>query len=180
MTEMKLLATFRLAAFAQIDFKNATVYIKDGSTPANSLEVTIGEGNLTFSEKRNMEYTLNRGVLDEVREGDQVPMDIRLDAVWEYLTSGSATGATPTIRDVLKKTGAAAAWVSSDSDACRPYAVDIELRYVPSCQPGDTEVITFPDFRFESIDGDTRAGTLSITGKCNAVAPTISRFTTTT
>ena len=33
----------------------------------------------------------------------------------------------PTIEDVLKRTGPAAAWVSTDSDACRPFAVDVVI-----------------------------------------------------
>jgi len=51
--------------FAQIDLKNATLKIKDGGT--NEMEVTLGEGNLVYTERQNVEYTLDRGTLDEVR-----------------------------------------------------------------------------------------------------------------
>ena len=160
--------------FAQIDLKNATIRIKDGG--ANSLTIKVGEGNLTFTESRNIEYTLDRGNIDEVRQGDQVPMDVRLDFVWEYLKGASGSGATPTVEDALKKRGAAAAWVSTDADTCRPYAVDLEIEYLPTPSTcGDKETITLPDFRYESLDHDLRAGTVALTGKCNAVEATVVR-----
>lgn len=164
--------------YAQIDLKNATIRIKDGGagTAQQSIEVTIGEGNLTYTERKNMDYTLDRGNLDEVREGDQVPVDVSLDAVWEYITGGSATGAVPTIEDALKNRGPAAAWVSSDPDACRPFAVDLEIEYLPvpsNC--GDKEIITIPDFRHEEIAHDLRAGTFAISGRANVTEATAVR-----
>jgi hypothetical protein len=166
-----------IPVFAQIDLKYATLKIKDGTTPTpNELEITIGEGNLTYTEAKNMEYTLDRGILDEVREGDQIPIDVSLDFVWEYLRGSSASGAPPTVEEALKNVGNAAAWVSTDSDACRPYAVDLEINYAPvpaSC--GDREIITLPDFRYESLDHDLRAGTVSVSGKCNVTDATVVR-----
>ena len=164
--------------YAQIDLKNATIRIKDGGVGSaqNSIEVTIGEGNLTYTERKHMEYTPDRGILDEVREGDQVPVDVSIDAVWEYITGGSASGATPTIEDALKQRGPASGWVSSDPDACRPYAVDLEIEYLPvpsNC--GDKEVITIPDFRYEEIAHDLRAGTFAISGRANVVEATAVR-----
>lgn len=157
------------AVFAQIDLKNATITLKDGASA--SLEIKVGEGNLSYSEKRNMEYTLDRGVLDEVREGDQVPVDVSFGLMWEYITGGAATGAVGTVEDFLKKRGAYAANTSSDSDTCRPYAVDIEIKYEPVCSGGTVtlpdETITLADFRYESLDHDLKAGTISATGKCN-------------
>lgn len=129
-----------------------------------SITIKMGDGTLTWSEKRNVEYTTDRGKLDEVRLGDEVPVDVSIDAVWEYI-SGPTAG-VPTIRDVLYQEGLAASWVSSDTDACRPYAVDIEIEYTPACA-GDIEIITLSDYRFESFDADIKAGTLKTSGKCN-------------
>ena len=160
--------------FAQIDLKYATIEIKDGGS--ESLEVTIGEGNLTYTEAKNIDYTLNRGLLDEVREGDQIPIDVSIDFVWEYLRGSSASGALPTVEEALKNIGNASAWVSTDSDACRPYAVDLVVTYAPvpiTC--GDKEVITLPDYRWESLDHDLRAGTVSTAGKCNVTQATVVR-----
>jgi len=161
---------------AQIDLKQATVTIKDGGS--NSLEVRIGEGNLTYTEARNMEYNLNRGVLDEVREGDQIPVAVSFDFVWEYLkgpSSASGSGGTPTIEDALKQRGGAADWVSSDADTCRPYSVDLVILYTPNCLTGDQEEIILQDFRWEQLNHDLSAGTVASSGNCNVTQAVITR-----
>ena len=163
--------------YAQIDLKNATVLIKDGTATPNSIAVKIGTGNCTYSERRNIEYTLDRGILDEVREGDQVPVELRFDFVWEYIIS--ASGGTVTVEDALKQQGEAAAWTSSDADACRPYAVDVQIEYIPECT-GDSEEIAFADFRYEQLDHDLRNGSVACSGKCNILQPTITRGTIST
>jgi len=174
---MKKMRSKWVSVFAQIDLKYVTIKLVDGTTPTpNELEITIGEGNLTYTEARNIEYTLDRGNLDEVREGDQGPVDVSIDLVWEYLRGSSASGALPTVEEAFKKIGNAAAWVSTDTDTCRPYAVDLVVTYAPvpaSC--GDKEVITLPDFRYESLDHDLRAGTVSVSGKCNVTRASVVR-----
>lgn len=161
--------------FTQIDLKNAEITIKDGTGTPNSVTIKVGEGNLSWTEKKNRTYKLDRGELDDVVDGDEAPLDLKFDFVWEYLKSRTKTGATPTIEDALKKRGLASGWTSSDSDTCKPYAVDIVVVYTPSCSTGDKETITFPDFRWEQLDHDLRAGTISCSGKCNAEEPTIVR-----
>jgi hypothetical protein len=84
----------------------------------NSITVKVGDGTLTYSEKRNMEYTLDRGRLDEVREGDEVPMDVKFDFVWDYIKGSAVALSPPSVEDALKKIGLASTWVSSDTDAC--------------------------------------------------------------
>jgi hypothetical protein len=156
---------------AQIQLRNCTMKVKDGS--GEELEIKIGDGNLTYDEKRTIEYTKDRGVLDEVREGDEEPMDVSLDFQWEYLRGSSPT---PTVEEAIKGIGLAASWVSSDSDTCRPYAVDLVILNLPSpAGCGDQEVITLPDFRWESMPHDPRAGTVSVSGKCNATQATVVR-----
>ena len=153
----------------QIDLKQATVKIVDGTTPTpNELTVKIGEGNITWTETQEREYTLDRGNLDTVRDGDDTPVDMSMDATWEWLRS-KAGDPDVTIEEALKQVGAASAWVSSAADACEPYAVDLVITYRPTCTAVEThfEVITIPDFRWESIEHDTAAGTLAVTGRAN-------------
>lgn len=154
----------------QIDLKQATVFIRDGTTPTpNELEVRIGEGNLTYTENREREYTLDRGRLDTVKDGDEAPIDVSMDATWEWLRS-KAGDPDVTVEEALKNVGAASGWVSSSDDPCEPYAVDIVIEYRPDCEAAEThyEVITIPDFRYESIEHDLDAGTLAISGRANA------------
>lgn len=139
------------------------------------IDVTIGDGNLTYTENRELEYELDRGTLDSVRQGDDQPMEVTLDMVYEFVTTG--TGETITPVDALKRRGGAEEWVSSSSDACEPYAVDLEVLHEPSCGGGSTEdeITLFPDFRWDSLEFDLREATISATGRCNAVEPTVTR-----
>lgn len=164
-------------AYAQIDLKNVTLRIQDGSTPSpNHIDVTIGEGNFTYDETKNRDYQLDRGKLNTVRDGDEAPMDISFDFIWDYITGSSDSGAIPTVEDALKRKGPAADWATTDSDPCAPYCVDLILLNVPICTAeGDKETLTFPDFRYEKLAHDTKAGTVACTGKCNAVEPTVLR-----
>lgn len=162
---------------AKIDLKYCSIRIQDGTAPANFIEVKVGDGTLTWSEKRNMEYQLDRGNLDTVREGDQVPMDISLDLMYEFIKSDS-TG-VPTPEEALKKIGEAAAWTSTSSDACEPYAVDLILIYTPPCGGEKIEAVILPDYRWESLDHDPKAGTIVTSGKCNATQALIQRLSAT-
>jgi len=167
--------------FAQIDIKNTELKMQDGTTPtANEIVIKVGEGNLTYSENRTIEYTLDRGRIDEVREGDEVPMDVSFDLLWEFITGNTdSAGVPPTVEDVLKNQNNAATWISSDPDTCRPFAVDVIAENVPVCGAGaptqEQEFITLPDFRYETLDHDLRAGTIAVSGRCNSKVASIVR-----
>jgi hypothetical protein len=139
------------------------------------IEVTIGDGNLTYTENRELEYELDRGTLDSVRQGDDQPMEVTLDMVYEFVTTGTSETITPV--DALKRKGGAVEWVSSSADPCEPYAVDIEVQHEPSCGGSNTEdeITLFPDFRWDSLEFDLREATISATGRCNAVEPVVTR-----
>lgn len=166
-----LIATPWIPVFAQIDLKKCTITLSDGDTTPTEVEVKIGEGNLTYTEARTIEYNLERGALSggTVREGDEVPVDVSMDFVWEYITSTTGSSIVEMIKggDSL---------VSTDADACQPYACDITILYEPtptSC--GDKETILLSDFRWESLDHDLSAGTISCSGKCNITEATVTR-----
>ena len=137
------------------------------------ISIKIGDGNLTYSEKNNYDYELDRGEIDSVREGDQVPMEVNLDFVYEFITTGTSEAITP--MDALKRRGSAAEWVNSSSDPCEPYAVDIEVEHVPPCGGAQKEITIFPDFRSESRDVDLGEASISVSGKCNATEPIVTR-----
>ena len=171
-----LLSEVEINVFTKINLKHAYLKMQDGATTPASLTFKIGDGNLTYSEKRTMEYELDRGNLDDVREGDDVPMDVAFDIMWEYVTGSGSTGQPGTAEDFLKQLGAYAANVSTDADACRPYSVDIIIDYMPepySC--GDKETITLADFRYESLDHDLSNGSISCSGRCNVTKATAVR-----
>jgi hypothetical protein len=139
----------------------------------HQIEVTIGDGNLTYDEKRTFKYIRNRGHLDTVRQDQDEPVDVTLDATWEFLRA--VTGDPPTIEDALKQRGQASAWISSSSDTCEPYAVDVEVEYDPPCTGEQREIITLNDFRYESFAHDLKMGTLAMKGKANVTEATVVR-----
>ena len=69
------------------------------------LEVKIGEGNITYTEKSDYTYLLDRDNLDTVKEGKDVPLDVKWDSVYEFITTGTSEEITP--MDALKGIGAA-------------------------------------------------------------------------
>jgi hypothetical protein len=138
------------------------------------VEAKIGDGNLTYTENREMEYRLDRGELDTVREGDDQPLEISLDFVWEFLRA--STGEEPTLEDAIKQRGEAASWVTSDTaDSCSPYAVDIEIEHDPPCAGEQREFILLPDFRWESLEHNASDAQISMSGRCNSREAVISR-----
>lgn len=152
----------------KIDLKNAIVELNDGGT--NSLQIKLGEGTFTWDQKRTIEYVKDRGLLDSTREGDQEPVDVKLDFMYEFLKSSGVGSPTP--YEAL--TGAATGWTTTGG-ACEPYAVDILLTYTPVCGSTPDETVLISDYRYESISADAKAGTVSTTGKANITAPTIAR-----
>ena len=60
----------------------------------------------------------------------------------------ASTGDPPTPEDVLKKRGGASNWVSSSSDNCEPYAINIEISYDPPCTGEEDEIITIIFYSF--------------------------------
>jgi hypothetical protein len=141
------------------------------------IEIKVGDGNLTWTESKEYEYVLDRGNLQTVREGDQQPVEVKLDLMYEFYTNGSGGAWLPSPIDFLKRRGEAANLASSSSDPCEPFAIDIHVVYDPPCGSEPNEEYTFPDFRYETLEFDLRESSISVTGKCNAVEPTVTRTT---
>lgn len=138
------------------------------------LEIKVGDGNVSYTETKNYDYMLDRGNLDTVREGDEAPMDVRLECVYEHITTGTSESIAPI--DALKAKNGAAEWVSSSSDLCEPYSVDMVIEHETPCGTAQNERTTFPDFRHETLEVNLRDATISVTGKCNVTEPIVERY----
>jgi hypothetical protein len=150
----------------------------DGSSATTNIVFSpaLGPGtyvNVTYTESSEYEYDLDRDILDTVREGAQVPIDVSIDFVYEFITTG--TGEEISVMDALKKKGGAAEWRSSSADPCEPYAVDIEIVYTPLCVTSEIETTVFPEFRSESREVDFSEATISVSGRCNVIEPIVTR-----
>lgn len=156
---------------AVFDLKNAVIEFLDGST--NSLEAKLGGGNLTFDETVNREYIMDRGKLYSVRNGDEAPLDVSFDCIWEYLKSD--TGLPPSMRDVLYNINNASTWVSSDPDTCNPYCIDIRITLDQPCLADKKEVIFLQHFRHEKLSFSAKDSTIACSGKCNVTRANVTR-----
>jgi hypothetical protein len=152
---------------------NTPVVNADMTFLPQQLDITIGEGNLTYTEAKEYEYILDRGVLDTVREGDDQPVEVSLEFAYEYVTTGTNEAITPV--DAIKKINGAVEWVSSSADLCEPYAVDLEIERVLNCGTAEDEITLLSDFRFESLEYSLQDATISVSGKCNVTDATVTR-----
>ena len=158
-----------------IDLKNVVVTISD-ENGSNSVEIKFGEGNLTWTRATTNEYRLDKGNIDTVVAGDDVPMDVSFSGNWDYF---KGQGSAITLSDALHGENSASGWVSAAASVagqeCSPYCVNIGLANTPACSTGITnpiETMVFPYFRSDSDAYDVSAGTISVSGKCNATKPT--------
>jgi hypothetical protein len=67
----------------QRSLRDATISVLDGDS--QRVTVKIGSGSFAFSEKRTVNHTLNKGQLDITQEGDDSPVDVSFDFVWDKL-----------------------------------------------------------------------------------------------
>ena len=153
----------------------AGTYADNGVITFTNQEISIklGEGDVKWTEKNEFNYDLDRGNLDGVRKGNEVPMDVSFNFIFDHVVSASGEPITP--MEAIKGVGAASEWVTSATDKCEPYAVDIVVEDNPPCQPQNAETLTFPDFRSESREGSFKDANISISGRCNAQEPIVER-----
>lgn len=139
------------------------------------IEIKVGDGNLTWTESREFEYVLDRGNLDTVRTGDDQPLELELSLMYEFYTNGSGGTWLPSPVDFLKRQGEAANLASTSSDPCEPFSIDIKVVYDPPCGSEQSEEYTFPDFRYESLEFNLREASITVSGRCNATQPIVTR-----
>jgi hypothetical protein len=137
------------------------------------IEIKIGEGDLKYTEADEYKYDKDRGLLDTVRKGDDVPMEVSTNFTFDQVKSGTGEVITPI--EAIKGVDAAAEWVTSSADSCEPYAVDVIVDDVRPCGSAETATYTFPDFRSEKRDYDLKNANIAVSGKCNATEPIITR-----
>lgn len=140
----------------------------------NFIDVKVGEGTVSWDQKTPREYKLNRGLLYQVRNGNQEPMDIKIGFWWEFITHASGD-VIPTPYEILNQTGLASGWTSTNPDPCSPYCVDIVILYAPICPAIPGEIIRFPQFYTDSLGGDAKSNEINTPGKCNSLAPVFTR-----
>jgi len=145
---------------------NNCLFIISDRNGAHEIEIKIGEGNLTYGERKPRTYIKDRGNLDTVRNADAEVMAVSFGFTWDYITS-KTTDTVPTVEEALKAEGNADDWQTASDDPCEPYAVNVRVENDPNCGTLGGEIVSLPDFRYESLDHDVSAGTVACAGNCN-------------
>lgn len=142
------------------------------------IQIKVGEGTISWDEKRPIEYKKDRGKLDLVRLADEEPIDVNFTLSYTELTAADPMTDPPTPEDVLKRRGAASTWVSANvTDPCSPFCINIRLDWQPpNCPTFKSERVVLPQYYYESLNHDPKAGTITTTGKCNATQAQVERY----
>lgn len=105
--------------------RDGTLTVRDGSTPANELEVQFVQAGFAASGKRNLTKVRNRHIGQGFIEGLDADIEGSLEVLFVYTL---AQGSEPlSLREAVNRSGGAAAWVST-APAGYAYALDWEFR----------------------------------------------------
>jgi len=162
-----------------IDMKDCTLFLLD-KTGANFIALRIGEGNFAYTKARNIVTKKSRGYLDKIREGEDEPVAINFQVVWDAIESSGDE--PPTLEEVLD--GQGPGWVSAATDLAGPFSVNLQIiRNVHCKRPNnitftDNETYNFPEFNYEELAHSLKDATIDCSGFSNRVKPTVSRTTT--
>lgn len=161
--------------------------------------VQFGEGNFTATMNDSADYVTDRGKLDDVRFGDEAPMDISFEGkfVGLRLPPYPNSGATYSLEEMVtgkimdnsdyggKLGGLPEPWLiaespTADLTACVPYCSWLELHINPrlSCPNQDIvgEAQLYRFFRAPTVQIDIDAGQVSVTGNAHILTPVVRRL----
>ena len=141
-----------------------------GGSGDSYVEVKIGQGNLTYGEKRQIDLVKSRGKLDTVRENEDEGMEVAFSFMWEFLKSDGAE--LKTIEDALKNR---AGLVSASADISAPFCVNIQITHNPQCSGVVNEFIILPQFHYLQLAHSMQDSTIACNGICNAREAIITR-----
>lgn len=130
------------------NLRDGVLYIQD-SGASNTLEVTMDAGDVEFAWGADALVIMDRGKLDHLRPGDEVPTTLKFTSKVSKIAAddtskgGGDTEATPL--QALTQDALAVGW-SSVGDAGEPYMVDLVFKIANPDSSGRREVITIPYF----------------------------------
>jgi len=123
------------------NLRDGVIKIQD-ATPTTPKEVTVAieQGDLKWTEEHPIIEVSDRGVLDHVREGDEVSVKGSFSVKFcQFLKQTSES--VPGIYEALLQKGSATGWVSA-GDACK-YACKIIFEISDCIAGNQNEKITF-------------------------------------
>lgn len=153
------------------NLRDGRLFLKDGAGTPNTLEVQLLEGELQFTNAKNRIVVMDRGDIDHVREGDQVPVALSFSFKHWKLYDAS----TPTPYQFLEKEGPAAGYTSTRAADSDVWCMDLDF-YVVDALGGTDEKVAFTDFFATSVQfaEGSDYNKVSVQGQALQVKPTLS------
>jgi hypothetical protein len=154
------------------------IVIKDGTTTPLSVTIDCDAGDLNIVTHKDRKVIMNRGTLDHVREGTQVPVDVSFTVYFSEFLTDETSSYTP--YELLMQEGDASTAKSTRVDTAEAYCVDVEFTVTnPDADAAEKdELITISDFFVDDItfqEGND-FNTLAVKGRAMISKPTIAKL----
>lgn len=161
---------------------DGAIVISDGTTTAREVAITCDEGNLKISASKERHIIYNRGVMAQVKEGKELPVDVSFGIKFSEFITNEAASLTPF--EILMRAGDAAVGgaiecTSTRTDAGEAYCVNLEFTITnPDAATAEhDELIVVEDFFVEKCDFSEgeEYNSLVVSGKGLCTLPTITK-----
>lgn len=148
-------------------YRDGSIQIKDDPSGGNSITLTIEEGDLSVTETRNVNVIMDRGGMQGVRKGDDVPIEWSLSLKFTEAIKQTAAS-DPSVREAVLGVGAAAAWVSTTNNQSDVFTFDLDWTVTTPKAADSDERVSLEDAWIESvaISEDAEANKIELSGKC--------------
>lgn len=154
--------------------RHGSLVVKDGSSTPISLTVVCDDGDLSWTERQEIQEIRCRGNLQEFRKGDEQPCELSFTVHWMQLIQKSVTSGDPAaFYEMVNNTGD----TFNSTVAGDLHFLDYEFTVV---DPADTancdELIVFSDVtKTEMSPQEGEMNKISFNGRSLHELPTISR-----
>lgn len=165
-----------------IILRNCTVKFLDGAGTPAELTLYIDDGNVQVTTANQYNRRMNRGKVAGgfVTKGDDVPMELSINARFLGFKSIGAGAANLSIQEFLDGGDGTTTLVSTADEECEAFCVDVEIEEgadpdCPAIPAVNPELAIYPKFRAESLQVDYKTGMINLSGFCFATRPTATR-----
>ena len=121
------------------NLRDGTLVIRDGAGTPNSTTVPLHDEALTWIEASPVVNVLDRGTLSHMRPGPESPVTGEFTAKFKRFETAAGD---PSPYEAITRTGAAAAWTSTNDDGGDVYTVELVFT-IADPDGGSDEVVTF-------------------------------------
>lgn len=156
------------------NMQDTTITFIDAAA-ANSLVVTVEEGDFSFTERQPVNMITDRGILDHWRKGSEVPCEWSMSVKFSGVTTGNGTGvANVGLYEFLTKTGGASGFTGTQDTISDVWTLDMNVLWTaPEVSGGTSDTADFQDNTIDeiSISEAEDYSVLTISGRSLSTRP---------